>query len=109
MPLVRQSGSRALVLGVLVALCATAGTVLAPFADAQTTSSASDLRAQADALSSKYFSALERVSSLDDDIAHSEEVRDDLLARANATRACVGRVHIFRYATRDPRRGQRHT
>ena len=75
MQLVRQSGSRALVLGVLVALCATLGVAFAPFAHAQTTSSASDLRAQADALSSKYFAALDRVSSLDDDIARSEQLR----------------------------------
>jgi hypothetical protein len=89
MPLVRQSGSRALVLGVLVALCATVGTAFAPFAHAQTTSNASDLRAQADALSSKYFAALDRVSSLDDDIARSEQLRDDLLARAKTARAAV--------------------
>src|SRR5215203_3695470 len=99
MPLVRQSGSRALVLGVLVALCATGGTALAPFADAQTTSSASDLRAQADALSSKYFTALERVSSLDDDIAHSEEVRDDLLARAKAARASARARALVAYTS----------
>src|SRR5258705_5887449 len=99
MPLVRQSGSRALVLGVLVALCATVGTALAPFADAQTTSSASDLRAQADALSSKYFTALERVSSLDDDIAHSEQLRDDLLARAKAARAAARARALVAYTS----------
>jgi hypothetical protein len=89
MPLVRQSGSRALVVGVLVALCAIVGTAFAPFADAQTSSNASDLRAQADALSSKYFAALDRVSSLDDDIARSEQLRDDLLVRAKTARAAV--------------------
>jgi hypothetical protein len=89
MPLVRQSGSRALVVGVLVALCATLGTAFAPFAHAQTTSSSSDLRAQADALSSKYFAALDRVSSLDDDIARNEQLRDELLARAKAARAAA--------------------
>ena len=89
MPLIRQSGSRALVLGVLVALCATLGTAFAPFAGAQTSSNASDLRAQADALSSKYFAALDRVSSLDDDIARIEQLRDDLLARAKTARAAV--------------------
>src|SRR3954452_21441224 len=89
MPLVRQSGSRALVVGVLVALCAIVGTAFAPFADAQTSSNTSDLRAQADALSSKYFAALDRVSSLDDDIARSEQLRDDLLVRAKAARAAV--------------------
>src|SRR3954468_6384249 len=99
MPLVRQSGSRALVLGVLVALCATVGTALAPFAHAQTTNSASDLRAQADALSSKYFTALERVSSLDDDITRSEQLRDDLLARAKAARAAARARALVAYTS----------
>src|SRR5215212_2469836 len=99
MPLVRQSGSRALVLSVLLALCATLGTALAPFADAQATNSASDLRAQADALSSKYFTALERVSSLDDDIAQSEQLRDDLLARAKAARAAARARALVAYTS----------
>jgi len=99
MPLVRESGSRALVLGVLVALCATLGIALAPFAHAQTTSSASDLRAQADALSSKYFTALERVSSLDDDIARSEQQRNDLLARARAARAAARARALVAYTS----------
>ena len=89
MPLVRRSGSRALVAGVLVVLCTTAGAALAPFAHAQTTSSASELRAQADALSSKYFAALERVQSLDDDIARSEQTVQDFLARAKEARAAA--------------------
>jgi peptidoglycan hydrolase CwlO-like protein len=89
MPLVRQSGSRALVLGVLVVLCTVLGTAFAPFARAQTTNNASDLRAQADALSSKYFDSLERVSSLDDDIARSKELRDGMLVRAKAARAAA--------------------
>jgi len=89
MPLVRQSGSRALVLGVLVVLCTVLGTTFAPFAHAQTTNNASDLRAQADALSSKYFDSLERVSSLDDDITRSEELRDAMLVRAKAARAAA--------------------
>ncbi|HEY3672856.1 MAG TPA: transglycosylase family protein [Acidimicrobiia bacterium] len=89
MPLVRQSGSRALVLGVLVVLSTILGTAFAPFAHAQTTNNASDLRAQADALSSKYFDALERVSSLDDDITRSKELRDNLLVRAKAARAAA--------------------
>jgi len=99
MPLIRQSGSRALVVGVLVALCATVGTAFAPFADAQTSSSASDLRAQADALSSKYFSALERVSSLDDDITRNEQLRDDLLARAKAARAAARARALVAYTS----------
>jgi uncharacterized membrane protein YccC len=99
MPLVRESGSSALVLGVLVALCATLGIALAPFAHAQTTSNASDLRAQADALSSRYFTALERVSSLDDDIARSEQQRDDLLARARAARAAARARALVAYTS----------
>lgn len=99
MPLIRQSGSRALVVGVLVALCATVGTAFAPFAHAQTSSSASDLRAQADALSSKYFSALERVSSLDDDITRNEQLRDDLLARAKAARAAARARALVAYTS----------
>src|SRR4051794_38397953 len=86
MPLVRRSGSRALVAGVLVVLCTTAGAALAPFAHAQISSSASDLRAEADALSSKYFSALERVQSLDDDISSSEQLVVQLSTRAKQAR-----------------------
>jgi peptidoglycan hydrolase CwlO-like protein len=85
MPLVRRSGSRALVAVVLVVLCTTAGAALAPFASAQTTN-ASDLRSQADALSSKYFAALERVQSLDTDITRNEQLVDQLLARAKQAR-----------------------
>jgi len=99
MPLVRKSGSRALVLGVLVVLCATVGISLAPIAHAQTTSTAGELRAQADALSSKYFSALERVSSLDDDIERSEQLRDDLLARAKAARAVARARALLAYTS----------
>jgi peptidoglycan hydrolase CwlO-like protein len=90
MPLVRRSGSRALVAGVLVVLCTAAATALSPLADAQTTSTtASDLRAQADELSSKYFHALERVQSLDDEITKSEALVGDLLARAKEARDAV--------------------
>src|SRR5215207_4841849 len=89
MPLVRRSGSRALVAGVLVVLCTTAGAALAPFAHAQTSTSASELRAQADALSSKYFTALERVQSLDDDIASSEQLVEQLSTRAKQARAAT--------------------
>jgi hypothetical protein len=86
MPLVRRSGSRALVAGVVVVLCITAGATLAPFAHAQTSTSASELRAQADALSSKYFAALERVQSLDDDINNAERLVEQLSARAKQAR-----------------------
>lgn len=70
-------------------LCTTAGAALAPFAHAQSSSNASDLRAQADALSSKYFTALERVQALDDDIARSEQIVDEYLARAKQARAAA--------------------
>jgi hypothetical protein len=100
MPLVRQSGSRALCVGVLVVLCTTAFAALAPFADAQTTSSnASDLRSEADALSSKYFTALERVQSLDDEITNSEQQRDALLARAKEARAAARARALLAYTS----------
>jgi peptidoglycan hydrolase CwlO-like protein len=99
MPLVRRSGSRALVLGVLVVLCTTAAAALAPLAHAQSASSATDLRAQADALSSKYFSALERVQSLDDDIASSEKLVDELLTRANAAKDAARARALLAYTS----------
>src|SRR6478735_16797 len=99
MPLVRRSGSRALVVAVLLVLCATAGATLAPFAHAQTANSASDLRAQADALSSKYFDALARVKSLDDDIARSQQTVDEYLARAKAARAAARARALLAYTS----------
>jgi hypothetical protein len=90
MPLVRRSGSRALGVGVLVLLCTAVAALLAPVAQAQSTpSTASDLRAEADALSNRYFDALERVQSLDDDLARSQQMVDDLLARAKQARAAA--------------------
>jgi peptidoglycan hydrolase CwlO-like protein len=99
MPLVRRSGSRALVVAVLLVLCATAGATLAPFAHAQTANSASDLRAQADALSTKYFDALARVKSLDDDIARSQQTVDEYLARAKAARAAARARALVAYTS----------
>jgi hypothetical protein len=86
MPLVRRSGSRALVAGGIVLLCTIFGSTFAPVARSQTTASASELRAEADALSSRYFSALERVSALDDDIARSEQQVEEFATRARAAR-----------------------
>src|SRR5829696_7333136 len=99
MPLVRRSGSRALVAGMLVVLCTTAGAALAPFAHAQTSNSASDLRAQADALSSKYFTALERVQSLDDDIASSERLVEQLSTRAKQAHAAARARALIAYTS----------
>jgi peptidoglycan hydrolase CwlO-like protein len=100
MPLVRRSGSRALAAGVLVALCSIVGAAFAPFAHAQSTSSsASDLRAQADALSSKYFTALERVQSLDSDIARSQQLVDEANARAKAARAAARARALLAYTS----------
>ena len=99
MPLVRRSGSRALVVAVLLVLCATAGATLAPFAHAQAANTANDLRAQADALSSKYFDALARVKSLDDDIARSQQTVDEYLARANAARAAARARALLAYTS----------
>src|SRR5690349_4253001 len=99
MPLVRRSGSRALVAGVLLVLCTIVGATFAPFAHAQSASNASDLRAQADALSSKYFAALERVKSLDDDIARSEQVVDEFNARAKQARAAARARALLAYTS----------
>ncbi|MDQ1431738.1 MAG: resuscitation-promoting factor RpfB [Actinomycetota bacterium] len=88
MPLVRFSGSRALLLGLFVAFLATGAVVCAPLAAAQTGSDtgAAALRSEADTLSSRYFSALERVQSLDADIARNEQEVADLSARAKQAR-----------------------
>jgi len=100
MPQVRRSGSRALIAGVLVVLFTTAGAALAPFAHAQSAStSAGDLRAQADALSSKYFTALDRVQSLDDDIARSQQLVDELVARAKQARDAARARALVAYTT----------
>src|SRR5262249_61997290 len=74
MPLVRRSGSRALVAAAVAIVCAAVvGPGLAVDAHAQSSRSASDLRPQADALSTRYFAALARVQSLVEDIALSQE------------------------------------
>src|SRR4051794_1399576 len=99
MPLVRRSGSRALVASVLLVLCTTAGAALAPFAHAQTSNSSSDLRAEADALSSKYFTALARVQSLDDDISRSEQTVEEYLTRAKAARAAARARALVAYTS----------
>ena len=93
MPLVRRSGSRALrVGGFAVALSATAlsaiGIVCAPVATAQSSNpTAASLRAEADTLSSRYFSSLERVQTLDADIGRNQQMVTDLAARAKKARA----------------------
>ncbi len=91
MPLVRRLGSRALCTGLLALACTATAVLLAPVAQGQTTAapgaSAAALRAEADALSSKYFAALDRVQSLDDDIARSQQLVDDLNAQAKQARA----------------------
>jgi hypothetical protein len=99
MPLVRRTGSRALVAAVLMVLCTIAGAAIAPFAHAQTANNANDLRAQADALSSKYFAALDRVKSLDDDIARSEQIVDEFLARAKQARAAARARALVAYTS----------
>jgi hypothetical protein len=99
MPLVRRSGSRALVAGLLVVLCTIVGAALAPFAHAQTATSASELRAQADELSAKYFSALDRVQSLDNDIARSEQMVNDLAAREKQARDAARARALIAYTS----------
>jgi len=93
MPLVRRSGSRALrVGGFAVVLSATVlsaiGIVCAPVATAQSSNpTAASLRAEADTLSSRYFSSLERVQTLDGDIGRNQQMVTDLAARAKKARA----------------------
>src|SRR5262245_38978942 len=100
MPLVRRSGSRALKAGVLLVLGIAATALLAPAARAQSaTAGSSALRAEADALSSRYFAALGRVQSLDDDIARSERLVDDLLARAKQKRAAARERALLAYTS----------
>lgn len=100
MPLVRRSGSRALVAGFVVLLCTTAGAALAPLAHAQTASNnASELRAQADALSSKYFDELARVQSLDDDITRNQQLVEQLSTRAKQARAAARARAIVAYTS----------
>jgi hypothetical protein len=101
MPLVRRSGSRALVLGILVVLCTAITAALAPFAHAQqsTATSASDLRAQADALSNKYFAALDRAQALDDEITRNQQLVDNDLAKAKQARAAARARALIAYTT----------
>src|SRR5436853_1088287 len=100
MPLVRRSGSRALELAVLVLVCSAVTALLAPLAHAQsTTNHANELRAEADALSNSYFNALERVQSLDDDLARSQQMVDDFLARAKQARAAARARALIAYTS----------
>src|SRR5690349_24592133 len=102
MPLVRRSGSRALAAAVLLMIGILAAALLAPSATAQSAStSASDLRAQADALSNQYFAALERVHSLDDDITRNQQLVDDMLARAKQARAAARARARIAYTSAD--------
>jgi hypothetical protein len=100
MPLVRRSGSRALVAAAVAIVCAAViGPGLAPDARAQSSSSASDLRAQADALSTRYFAALARVQSLDEDLARSQERVDALQLRAKRARAAARARALLAYTS----------
>jgi peptidoglycan hydrolase CwlO-like protein len=104
MPLVRCSGSRALCTGLLVVTITAVAVLLAPLAHAQTsapaaTNSAAELRAEADALSSRYFAALDRVQALDADIAHNQQVVDEMLARAKKARADARARALVAYTT----------
>jgi hypothetical protein len=92
MPHVRRSGSRALFVGLLVVSITATALLLAPFANAQTSTpatsdSAATLRAQADAASGRYFAALDRVQALDADIARNQQVVDTMVGRAKKARA----------------------
>lgn len=100
MPLVRRSGSRALVAGLVAIACTAVVTLLlAPEAHAQSTSSASALRAEADALSTRYFAALARVQSLDNDITRTEERVEALQLRAKRARAAARERALLAYTS----------
>jgi hypothetical protein len=100
MPLVRRSGSRALAAGLVAIVCTAVVTLLsAPAAHAQSTSSASDLRAEADTLSTRYFAALARVQSLDNDIARGEQRVDELQLRAKRAREVARERALLAYTS----------
>ena len=81
-------------------MCTAAVTLLlAPDAHAQSTSSASDLRAEADALSTRYFAALARVQSLDNDITRSESRVEALQLRAKRARAAARERALLAYTS----------
>jgi hypothetical protein len=100
MPLVRDSGSRALSTLILLVTLTTGIATLAPSATAQTGGqTAAALRAEADALSSRYFAALGRVRALDDDLAHTQQLVDETLARAKQARAAARARALLAYTT----------
>ncbi len=74
--------------------------LLAPPAGAQASNaSAASLRAEADKLSSHYFSALERVQSLDADITRNQQAVADLSARAKKARADARACALIAYTS----------
>jgi len=100
MPLVRHPGSRALCTAFLVITLTAAFATLAPSATAQSTApTATALRAEADALSSRYFAALDRARALDDDIARAQQLVDDMLASAKQARAAARARALIAYTT----------
>jgi predicted nucleic acid-binding Zn-ribbon protein len=82
MPLVRPTGSRALAAALVAAVCVASLAILAPAAHAQSASDASELKADADAASNRYFATLQRVQDLDDELVQNEREVDELGARA---------------------------
>jgi peptidoglycan hydrolase CwlO-like protein len=62
-------------------------------------STAAGLRAQADALASRYFDALTQFQSLDAEIAQNQHVVDELTARANQARADARARALVAYKT----------
>ncbi len=100
MPLVRTSGSRALRVVAFAATLAAIIVLLAPAVGAQASStSAASLRAEADKLSSRYFSALERVQSLDAEIVRNQQSVAELTARAKKARADARERALIAYTT----------
>jgi len=100
MPLVCRSRSRALGTGLFVVVFTALAVLLTPLARAQAEDqSATTLQGEADALASRYFSALDRVHSLDADIARNQKLVDNLTARAKKALADARSRALIAYTT----------
>jgi peptidoglycan hydrolase CwlO-like protein len=99
MPLVRPTGSRALAAALVAAVCVASLAILAPAAHAQSASDASELKADADAASSRYFATLQRVQDLDDELVQNEREVDELGARAKEARDAARARALLAYTS----------
>jgi peptidoglycan hydrolase CwlO-like protein len=73
--------------------------VFAAAAHAQSADDAGALRNEADALSGRYFDALERVHSLDDELARGQQQVDELAARAKQARDAARARALIAYTS----------